>query len=153
LFDNFGVLIESERFNSLYSVSSISLDFYGVICEKLQTLEYRCYSVNILANKFDATEFALQLWTNQGYAARVCKMDKKSILVGDQIQLPNSFESYCGRFLYCMDYSNKDQVKVFLVICLIFNYFRYVRFARTTSNKQLMRLLKLLCLMDITRQT
>jgi hypothetical protein len=103
LFGNFALFLEydnAERLNSLYFVSLVALDFYNVTFEKLHTLEYSCSGVEILVNKFDSTNFVLRLWTDNGYVARICKINKKSILVGDPIYLPRYFESYFGGFLY-----------------------------------------------------
>jgi hypothetical protein len=110
LFGSFGLVIEradNRGVNSFYFVSLIELDFYGVSCEKLQTIEYRCDCIEILVNKFDATDFVLRLDTNGGFLARVCKLVNKSIVVGDQIELPDYFKSYFGEFLYFIWHSNR----------------------------------------------
>jgi hypothetical protein len=122
LFGSFGLVVERKDFqnsNSLSFVSLIELDFYGVTCKKLQTIEYDCNRVEILVNKFDATDFVLHLWTNGEYVARICKLVDKSILVGDPIQLPYGFESYFGGFLYYIGHAvrtDNDWKKVFLLI-------------------------------------
>jgi hypothetical protein len=125
LFGSFGLVIEFAEFeDSPYFVSLIELDFYGVTCKKLQTLEYHCDGVDIFVNKFDATDFVLQLRTDGEYVARVCKLAKKSIIVGDPIQLPDCFESYFDGFLYYICYANQeddDWIKVCLFVSYLLN--------------------------------
>jgi hypothetical protein len=122
LFGSFGVLIERgdlDDLNFFYFVSWIELDFYGVTCTKLQTLEYRCFGVRVLVDKFDATDFVLQLETNEEYVAQICKVVEKSILVGDPIQLPCHFESYFGGFLYDI-YCPNGESDNWMQVCLLY---------------------------------
>jgi hypothetical protein len=118
LFGKFGLFVERRDFeglNSLYRISLIALDFYDVSCEKLQLIEYRCEDVEIFVNKFDASDFVLQLLINDGHVARVCKLVNESIVVGDPIQLPCDFQSYFGGLLYCIEsFDNDDWTDVCL---------------------------------------
>jgi hypothetical protein len=103
LSNNFGILVDYgfslDRDRIPHFVSLIYLDVYNAKWTKLQTVEYQCERLRIMVNKIDPAEFVIRLEINGEYSVRICKVIGKEFVVGNPIDIPFAYESYCdGRF-------------------------------------------------------
>jgi hypothetical protein len=110
-------------------VSLIFLDFHRRNLQKLDTIKCRCNFFEIIVNKEEPTQFALEMEIDREYFAQTFTVVGTSIISDDQIAMTFAPQMYFDGHLYALEWTYNVNYSRFYII---FGIFRMLEFACTT---------------------
>jgi hypothetical protein len=87
------------------------LDISRPSLQKVYTLEYRSYWIDIHVNKTDPTTLIFQYIINYKWYIKICKIVDKTIVIGDGVEIGFHLGCFYGKCVYGLNrrYENEEK--------------------------------------------